>query len=143
MLRSKFFSGLFILCVFSSLSTIKQQPPVNKLNKELIGSKWINFSTDHDVIFNMNGQFPFSSIILQVMPGQVQMNYLKIYYNSGNVQDVAYSRLLKSGTINVGTPLTENGLSKIEFGYVKVTPVTGKGKPHPHKSAKLFIWGYY
>ena len=142
MLRSKFFSCLFFLGVFSSFSDIKQLPPANKLSKELIGSKWINFSTGHDVIFNINGQFPFSSIILDVMPGQVQMNYLKIYYNSGNVQDVPYNRLLKSGTINVSTALTENAISKIEFGYVKVAS-TGKGKPHPHKRARLFIWGYY
>jgi hypothetical protein len=141
MMRSKFISGLFTIAAFSSFSIIKQPASVSELNKALIGEKKINFSADHDVIFNSNIQLPFTSIILTTRMGPIQMKYLKIYYNSGHVQDVPYNRLLKVGTINAGTALNETGVFKIEFGYEK--DIHTKTNPHPMKRAILSIWGYY
>src|SRR5258706_14363623 len=141
MIFSKILSTFFILAVFISFSPVKESHSVNKLTKQLIGSKKINFSTDHDVMFN-NEQFPFKQIILEATTGAIEVNWLKIYYNSGHVQDVVYNRLIKAGNINVSTALTGTAVQKIEFGYVK-NPLTVKGKPQPHKRCTLAISGFY
>jgi hypothetical protein len=100
-----------------------------------IADKWVNYGVDRDVINLGDFKDDFRQIRLRVTDAPLRMYDMKIYFDNGEVQDVALKSLFRQG--DESRIIDLNGglrhLRKIEFWYE--TKGVRKGK------ARVAVWG--
>lgn len=132
----RFTATLFSLMIIAVLSFTAFKPIGNNPAPwKFIGDKNVGWGVDHDVIHTGNVSDDFRQIKLKVTDGPLKMYDVKIYFDNGDVQDVAIRSAFRMGSesriIDLAGGLRH--LSKIEFWYE--TKGFAKGK------ARVAVWG--
>lgn len=100
-----------------------------------VADKWVNYGVDHDVILFGDLKDDFRQIKLRITDAPLHMYDMKIYFDNGDVQDVALKNNFRQGdetrVIDLAGGLRH--LRKIEFWYE--TKGVRKGK------ARVAVWG--
>jgi hypothetical protein len=127
----KVFSILFSL--FISAQCTAQRPA--HADWRFIADKWVNYGVDRDVILFGDLKDDFRQIKLRITDAPLHMYDMKIYFDNGDVQDVALKNNFRQGdetrVIDLAGGLRH--LRKIEFWYE--TKGVRKGK------ARVAVWG--
>ena len=102
---------------------------------KFIADKWVSWGVDHDVILFGNLKDDFRQLKLKVTDGPLKMYDMKVYFDNGQVQDVAIRNTIRQGgesrVIDLDGGLRH--LSKIEFWYETKGFLRGK--------ARIAVWG--
>ena len=118
-----------------SLSLLSFNSPSLKDPWKFIADKTVGFGVDHDVIHFGNLQDDFRMLKLRVTDGPIKMLDMKVYFDNGDVQDVAIRSLINKGgqsrVIQLSGGLRH--LKKIEFWYETAGFANGR--------ARVAVWG--
>jgi hypothetical protein len=127
--------NLLLLCLFAfSISNCMSQNPA-RAEWRFIADKWINYGVDRDAIVFGDLKDDFRQIKLRITDAPLRMYDMKIYFDNGDVQDIALKSLFKQGDESRVIDLKGGmrHLRKIEFWYE--TQGVRKGK------ARIAVWG--
>jgi hypothetical protein len=133
-MRKTFFIWAVLLGTFVSLSC---HAPVMRTGEwRFIADKWVNFGVDRDVILFGDLRDDFTKLKLRVTNAPVRFLDMKIYYDNGDVQDVALRAVIPQGGESRVIDLVGGvrHLKKIEFWY-KPGARGRKGR------ARVAVWG--
>ena len=107
-----------------------------RTNWRFLADKWVNYGVDHDVILLGDLKDDFRQIKLRITDAPLRMYDMKVYFDNGDVQDVALKTLFRQG--DESRVIDLNGglrhLRKIEFWYE--TKGGRKGK------SRIAVWGF-
>lgn len=130
----KLLNLLLVLCFSLSFMDCSAQRAA-RTEWRFIADKWVNYGLDHDAISLGDIKDDFQQIRIRVTDAPLRMYDMKIYFDNGDVQDVALKSLFRQG--DESRVIDLNGglrhLRKIEFWYE--TKGTRKGK------ARIAVWG--
>lgn len=124
---------LFLLA-FTPLSISTAQNAA-RADWRFMADKWVNYGVDRDVISFGDLKDDFRQIKIRITDAPLRMYDMKIYFDNGDVQDVALKSLFRQG--DESRVIDLNGgmrhLRKIEFWYE--TKGVRRGK------ARVAVWG--
>jgi hypothetical protein len=124
----------FMLLTLSIFTNCAAQNHTNRAWR-FIADKWVNYGVDRDVINLGDFKDDFRQIRLRITDAPLRMYDMKIYFDNGEVQDVALKSMFRQG--DESRIIDLNGgmrhLRKIEFWYE--TKGVRKGK------ARVAVWG--
>ena len=124
----------FLLSLFFFTQCTAQKAA--RTNWRFLADKWVNYGVDHDVILLGDLKDDFRQIKLRITDAPLRMYDMKVYFDNGDVQDVALKTLFRQG--DESRVIDLNGglrhLRKIEFWYE--TKGGRKGK------SRIAVWGF-
>ena len=124
---------LFLLA-FTPLSISTAQNAA-RADWRFMADKWVNYGVDRDVIVFGDLKDDFRQIKIRITDAPLRMYDMKIYFDNGDVQDVALKSLFRQG--DESRVIDLNGgmrhLRKIEFWYETKGVLRGK--------ARVAVWG--
>ncbi len=103
----------------------------------VMGSRAVNYGTDHDVITNGSQNTWFSGIYIKVTNAPVKINDMKVYFDNGDKFDVSIRSTIKQNghSRTIELPGGQRKITKVEFSYETL----GSNRGH----ATLTLWGKY
>ncbi|MBC7873238.1 MAG: hypothetical protein H7Y01_04540 [Ferruginibacter sp.] len=103
----------------------------------VMGSRTVNYGTDHDVISNGSPDTWFSGIYIKVTDAPIRINDMKVYFDNGDKFDVSIRSMIKENghSRTIELPGGQRKITKVEFAYETL----GSNRGH----ATLTLWGKY
>jgi hypothetical protein len=126
-----------VMSIFLALVIFSQCTAQNAARRDwrFIIDKWVNYGVDRDIIHFSDLKDDFSKIKLRITDAPLHIYDMKIYFDNGDVQDVALKTNFRQGeetrVIDLAGGLRH--LRKIEFWYE--TKGVRRGK------ARVAVWG--
>lgn len=101
-MKPKLFVALAVIAVQLSFTTIdssstgKKALTITSPNAWMVlGSRTVNYDTDHDVITNGSQDTWFSGIYIKVTDAPIKINDMKVYFDNGDKFDVSLRTMIK------------------------------------------------
>lgn len=132
-------SSTFLLAIVA-VALLSFTSPVNDLPGnagpwKFIADKRVGWGVDHDVIHTGNVRDDFRQVKIRVTDGPLRLYDMKIYFDNGEIQDVAIRNVIRQGgesrVIDLDGGLRH--LSRIEFWY--------ETKGYARGKARVAVWG--
>ncbi len=103
----------------------------------VMGSRTVNYGTDHDVITNGSTDTWFSGIYIKVTDAAIKINDMKVYFDNGDKFDVSIRSNIKQNghSRTIELPGGQRKITRVEFSYETL----GSNRGH----ATLTLWGKY
>jgi hypothetical protein len=131
---STFLLAIIAVALLSFTSPVNDQKG-NAGPWKFIADKRVGWGVDHDVIHTGNVRDDFRQIKIRVTDGPLRMYDMKIYFDNGEIQDVAIRNVIRQGgesrVIDLDGGLRH--LSRIEFWY--------ETKGYARGKARVAVWG--
>jgi hypothetical protein len=143
-MKPKFFIALAVVASQLSFTTIDSPVTGNKVltvtspNAWMVmGSRTVNYGTDHDAITNGSQDTWFTGIYIKVTDAPIKINDMKVYFDNGDKFDVSIRSMIKQNghSRTIELPGGQRKITKVEFSYETL----GSNRGH----ATLTLWGKY
>ena len=103
----------------------------------VMGSRNVNYGTDHDAITNRSPGTLFTGVYIKVTNAPIKINNMKVYLDNGDKFDVSIRSNIKQNghSRTIELPGGQRKITKVEFSYETL----GSTRGH----ATLTLWGKY
>ena len=140
----KLFIALAVIATqvsFTSVDTESPGTPVSGIGSPtawiVMGSRTVNYGTDHDIISNGSPDTWFTGIYLKVTDAPIKINDMNVYFDNGDKFNVSIRSMIKQNghSRTIELPGGQRKIAKVEFSYETL----GSNRGH----ATLTLWGKY